>query len=117
MEYVGGYEDWVRVKKYEAAQQAPQREVPAKQASPSAATKAKSASKLSFKEQRELEEIPQRIAALEREQEEITATLSAANLYRDNPAHAKQLQERTSVIEEELLRLMARWEELESRAT
>jgi len=81
-----------------------------------AATKAKPASKLGFKEQRELEEIPQRIAALEREQEEITAALSAANLYRDNPAHAKQLQERTSVIEEELLQLMARWEALESRS-
>ena len=116
LEYVGGYEDWVRVKKFETAQQAPQRETPAKQAPPAAATKAKSASKLSFKEARELEEIPQRIATLESEQEEITAALSAANLYRDNPAHAKQLQERTSVIEEELLQLMARWEELESRS-
>ncbi len=115
MEYVGGYEDWVRVKKFETAQQAPQREVPAKQAPPTAAPKAKNASKLSFKEQRELDEIPQRIAALEREQEEIAAALSAANLYRDNPAHAKQLQERTSVIEEELLRLMTRWEQMESR--
>ncbi len=115
MEYVGGYEDWVRVKKFETAQQSPQREISSKQAAPAAAPKAKSASKLSFKEQRELEEVPQRIAALEREQEEIAAALSAVNLYRDNPAHAKQLQERTSVIEDELLRLMARWEELESR--
>ena len=115
MEYVGGYEDWVRVKKFAAAQQSPQREAPAKSGSPAATPKAKSSSKLSFKEQRELEEIPQRIAALEREQEEITAALSAANLYRDNPAHAKQLQERTSAIEEELLQLMTRWEELESR--
>ena len=114
MEYVGGYEDWVRMKKFEAAKAAPPREAPAKPVSP--APKAKAASKLSFKEARELEEIPQRIAALEREQEEITAALSAANLYRDNPAHAKQLQERTSVIEAELLQLMARWEELEGRA-
>ena len=42
-------------------------------------------------------------------------TLGAGNLYRDNPAHAKQLQERTAIIEDELLQLMARWEELESR--
>jgi ATP-binding cassette subfamily F protein uup len=115
MEYVGGYEDWVRVKKFEATQQAPQRGVPAKPASPEAAPKIKSANKLSFKEQRELDDIPLRIAALEREQEEISAALSAANLYRDNPAHAKQLQERTSVIEDELLQLMTRWELLESR--
>ncbi len=115
VEYVGGYEDWVRVKKFAATQQAPQREVPVKQASQSAAPKAKPVGKLGFKEMRELEEIPQRIAALEREQEGITAALSAANLYRDNPAHAKQLQVRTALIEEELLQLMTRWEELESR--
>ena len=114
MEYVGGYEDWVRVKKHAAAQQAaagsPQRE--AAQPKQVAAPKNKPASKMSYKEVRELEEIPQRIEQLEREQEEIAAALGAANLYRDNPAHAKQLQERTLGIEEELMRLMARWEEL-----
>jgi hypothetical protein len=36
-------------------------------------------------------------------------------LFRDNPAHAKQLQQRASAIEEELLNLMARWEALEGR--
>jgi len=80
-----------------------------------AAAKPKTPGKLSFKDQRELEEIPQQIAVLESEQEELSAALSAANLYRDNPAHAKQLQERTSAIEDELLQLMKRWEQLESR--
>jgi len=115
MEYVGGYEDWVRVKKFAAAQQTPQRETTFKQAPPVAAAKPKTPGKLSFKDQRELEEIPQQIAVLESEQEELSAALSAANLYRDNPAHAKQLQERTSAIEDELLQLMKRWEQLESR--
>ena len=117
MEYVGGYEDWVRVKKFEASQLLSQREAPAKHPPPAAVPKAKSASKLSFKETRELEEIPHRIAVLEREQEEISVALSSANLYRDNPAHAKQLQMRTALIEEELLQVMSRWEELESRQT
>ena len=122
MEYVGGYEDWVRVKKFEATQLAPNKTPsPMKGEVGGGSEKLKSISssvksKLSFKETRELEEIPQRIAALEREQEEITAALSAANLYRDNPAHAKQLQVRTAIIEEELLRLMTRWEELENRS-
>ena len=116
MEYVGGYEDWVRVKKHQAAQQAPAREMtkpkPAPQTAPS---QSKTASKLSFREAQELEQIPQSIAALEREQEELAVTLGAGNLYRDNPAHARKLQERTVVIEEELLQLMTRWESLESR--
>ena len=114
MEYVGGYEDWVRQKKYAATQR---EAAPAKPAPQAATPKAKSARKLGFKEARELEETPQRIQQLEREQEEIAAALGGVNLYRDNPSHAKQLQERTSAIEEELLRLMARWEELEGRNT
>ena len=115
-EYVGGYEDWVRVKKYEAEQLAVAK-APPPPPKPAAqpAAKPKASNKLSFKEQRELEEIPKRIEALEREQEEITAALGSGTLYRDNPPHAKQLQERASAIEEELLQLMTRWEELESR--
>ena len=79
--------------------------------------KSKASNKLSFKEQRELEEIPKRIEALEREQEEIAAALGSGTLYRDNPQHAKQLQERSAAIEAELLQLMERWEALESRAS
>ena len=115
MEYVGGYEDWVRVKKQQAVQRLPVIvAIPAK-LSPQAEVQSKPVTKLSFKEARELEQIPQRIASLEQEQEELAATLGAGNLYRDNPTHAKQLQERTAIIEGELLQLMARWEELESR--
>ena len=114
MEYVGGYEDWVRVKKFEANQKsaAPVQAKPAAKAEP---VKAKSSTKLSFKEQKELDEMPQRIEVLEREQEDIVAALGSGALYRDNPAHAKQLQQRASEIEEELLNLMTRWEALENR--
>ncbi len=115
MEYVGGYEDWVRVKRQQAVQRLPvSGAIPAK-LSPQTEVQSKPVTKLSFKEARELEQIPQKIASLEQEQEELAATLGAGNLYRDNPTHAKQLQERTAVIEDELLQLMARWEELESR--
>ena len=114
MEYVGGYEDWVRVKKFEATRKPPV----AAQSKPVAKAvmeKPKASPKLSFKEQRELDEMPQRIEVLEREQEEIVAALGAGALFRDNPAHAKQLQQRATEIENELLQLMARWEELESK--
>ena len=117
MEYVGGYEDWVRVKKYEASQIASSKaaESPSKSVAKTEILKAKPSSKLSFKEQKELEDIPLRIEKLEREQEELAATLGAGNLFRDNPAHAKQLQERGTVIEDELLLLMTRWEALEGK--
>jgi len=115
MEYVGGYEDWVRVKKFAAEKSAQAPVAQAKPASKAAAPKAKTSAKLSFKEQKELEEIPQLIEKLEREQEELAAALGAGDLYRDNPTHAKQLQERVTLIEEELLNLMARWEALEAK--
>jgi len=113
MEYVGGYEDWLRVQKFAAAQKAPV--VAQKPAAKVVADKPKSATKLNFKEQKELDEMPQRIEALEREQEEITAALGSGSLFRDNPAHARQLQQRASEIEDALLQLMARWEALENR--
>ncbi len=118
VEYAGGYEDWVRAKKFQAAQQASGRETakpkPASHAA-EAAPKTGAAGKFSFKEARELELLPERITALEREQEEIAAALGAGSLYRDNPAHARKLQERTAVVGDELLQLMARWEDLERR--
>ncbi|GAB1232912.1 ATP-binding cassette domain-containing protein [Ferrigenium sp. UT4] len=114
MEYVGGYEDWVRVKQFEAKNRvaAP---APIKAAAKPAEIKPKAASKLSFKEQKELDEIPRNIEALEREQEAIAAALGAAALFRDNPVHARALQQRASEIEDLLLQLMARWEALENR--
>ncbi len=115
MEYVGGYEDWVRVKKFEAAAQKAPAPAAAKPQAKAEPPKPKAANKLSFKEQKELDELPQRIEALEREQEEITAALGSGTLYRDNPAHARQLQQRSEEIRGEVSKLMARWEELESR--
>jgi ATP-binding cassette subfamily F protein uup len=114
MEYVGGYEDWVRVKKYEASRKKPEN-VPSKPAAKAQEEKPKTSSKRSFKEQRELDEMTKRIEVLEREQEDITAALGSGTLFRDNPAHAKQLQQRASEIEDELLKLMERWEALENR--
>ncbi len=114
MEYVGGYEDWVRVKAQSTAIPAtPPKPAPTK---PAEAARAKTSSKLSFKEAQELEHIPADIQTLEREQEEIAAALGAADLYRDNPQHAKKLQERSVHIEDKLAQLMVRWEELEQRS-
>ena len=116
-EYVGGYEDWVRVKQYEAAQLVPVRETAQVKPAAQPVSKPKANSKLSFKETQELERISAAIQTLEREQEAVTAILGAGELYRENPQHARQLQERTAAIEAELLQLMARWEALESRTT
>jgi ATP-binding cassette subfamily F protein uup len=113
-EYVGGYEDWVRMKDFKNAQASPikgETKVVVK----TDAAKTKSVNKLSFKEVRELEEIQQAIQVLEKEQAEVGAVLSAGKMYRDDPKQAKKLEVRASAIETELSVLMTRWEKLESR--
>ncbi len=116
VEYIGGYEDWVRVKKFqEAAKSSPQpRPAPAPAA---AAEKPKTADKLSYKEGRELEELPGRIEALEKEQIDIAAHLADGAIFRNDARRAKQLQSRSDEIEETLLNLMERWETLEKRVS
>ena len=116
IEYVGGYEDWVRVKKYQASVAANKPAAPAPRKMAAAPIeKSKFASKLSFKEQRELEDLPKRIEALEREQSDIAAQLADGTLFRNDAKRAKQLQTRNEEIETEVLVVMARWEELEGQ--
>ncbi|MDH4235415.1 MAG: ATP-binding cassette domain-containing protein, partial [Gallionella sp.] len=116
IEYVGGYEDWVRVKKYQASIQTATPPVAAlPRVAGASAEKPKAASKLSYKEARELEELPMRIEALEREQIDIAAHLADGTMYRNDAKRAKQLQMRSEQIEAEVLAGMTRWEELEGR--
>ena len=112
MEYVGGYEDWVRVKKAQVAQVSSST-LERTQQKPKSEPR-KPASKLGFKEAQELDRLPLTIQTLEQEQAAIGVSLATENLYRDHPKRAMQLQARASEIEEELLRLMTRWEQLES---
>jgi ATP-binding cassette subfamily F protein uup len=104
------------VKKYQASAAVVK---PAASAPPRAAVvqveKAKPASKLSYKEARELEELPKRIEVLEREQGDIAVHLADGTIYRNDAKRAKQLQTRNDEIEAEVLTAMARWEELEKR--
>jgi ATP-binding cassette subfamily F protein uup len=115
-EYEGSVQDWLdqsrRVRAHEAASAAPP--VPAaapKPNTPPAAAPARR--KLSYKEQRELEALPARIAALEAEQQQINVELDGGALYATNGTRAAELAQRHSALDEELLAAMERWEALE----
>ena len=120
-EYVGGYTDWERVRAAAPAVQAP---APAPNAAKASAAKVEEAPaqgagkkvKLSYKEQRELEELPQLIASLEDEQSAITQQLNAPDFYKTNPADAKRINARYAEIEDLLLDALERWERIEARA-
>jgi ATP-binding cassette subfamily F protein uup len=121
-EYVGGYSDWERVKA-EAAKAPAAAPAAAAKTSPVKANEMSSSAqnasgkkvKLSYKEQRELEELPQLIASLEDEQSAITAQLNAPDFYKTNPADARRINGRFAEIEDLLLDALERWERLEAR--
>jgi ATP-binding cassette subfamily F protein uup len=66
--------------------------------------------KLSYKEQRELDTLPERIAALEAEQQDITRQLADGNLYASDNARAMGLSARNTEIDNELMAALERWE-------
>jgi ATP-binding cassette subfamily F protein uup len=116
-EYVGGYEDWVRVQKFQAGQAANKSaaSTPPKVAA-AAVEKPKAGTKLNFKENRELEELPKQVELLEQEQVDIVAHLADGTIFRSDVKRAKQLQSRSEEIDGRVLELMARWEALEKKS-
>ena len=68
--------------------------------------------KLSYKEQRELEQLPAQIDALEAEQTAIRDELADASLYARDGTRAAALHARDGEIEELLMQALERWSEL-----
>jgi len=106
-EYVGGYSDWLQQRPKPAAP------VKDKESRPAAPAREKTRTRLSYKEQRELELLPGEIEALEREQSELTARMSSADYHRQGPQVMREDSRRASEIEQLLLDKFARWEALE----
>jgi ABC transport system ATP-binding/permease protein len=71
--------------------------------------------KLSYKEQRELDELPGRIEALEAEQKALAEFLAQPESYAKAADKAMQAQARVAAIDDELLAAMERWEALGAR--
>jgi ATP-binding cassette subfamily F protein uup len=128
-EYEGSVEDWIT--QFKRSQQlasqgraAPSAEDAASakrtaetsNATPTSPTKAKPR-KLSYKEQRELEGLPARIAELETEQQSIRHTLADGQIYSSDPQRAAQLHQREAEIEDLLMHSLERWEALSAPAT
>ena len=128
-EFEGGVQDWlIQSKRSNAIAQSKgqkgaqsfnygrdDKAVPAAKSAPTPsapAAPANKARKLSYKEQRELEALPGRIAALEAEQASLNAMLADGALYASDNAKALQLAQRNAAIDGELLQALERWEHL-----
>ncbi|MBW8830558.1 MAG: ATP-binding cassette domain-containing protein [Burkholderiales bacterium] len=117
-EYEGGYEDWklqrdrARTMREQAMKAVDKPRAAASAKAPPLAQKAR---KLSYKEQRELDELPNLIESLEAEQKELGDLLGKPELYATDPKRVADAQVRFAQIEEELLAALERWEMLGQR--
>lgn len=120
LEYIGGYEDYLQQHqrflehqpKHNAITKEKEKEEKVKPEK--SAPKNQNKRKLSYKEQRELENLPDEIAALEKEQSLLEEKLSDGSWFNSDLAAATQASERLAQIEELLLEKLERWDELES---
>ena len=114
-ETVGGYDDWLR--RAQTPPPAAAKDAREKSARPAAENAPR---KLSYNQQRALEaqkrelaELPDRIEALEAEQQRLTAEMGSAQFYQQDAEHIAQAAARLRELEEELAQAYQRWEVLE----
>jgi ABC transport system ATP-binding/permease protein len=110
-EYVGGYADWLRQRP--AAQPAPDASADRPRAKARRPQQEKPR-KLSFKERRELEAMPERIEILESEQAALHARMADPSFYKEAGEEVAATQARLDAIEDELEAAYARWGELDA---
>jgi ABC transport system ATP-binding/permease protein len=114
-ENAGGYGDWVTARARMMAGQVQEKKTA--QAPEKKATEKARKVKLSFKEERELENLPMEIEALETELADLQQGLLDPALYRDAPLKAREMQARIEAIDALLLEKLERWEALEAKRT
>ncbi len=123
-EYVGGYAEWQSQAKTDTswANAAKTRAntgasfLGTASAPPAPATPVRKV-KMSFNETRELEQLPGKIEALEKEQANLTEALADGSLFVKSPDAAAGMSTRLEVVASEIEAAMNRWELLENKRT
>ena len=111
-EYIGGYADWQRQHRPSQSEAAPTK------ARPDAGARArpKRSPKLSYRQKQELEALPERIEALESEQERLHQQLADPAFYQTDGDRVAQVGTRLKELEGELAAAYQSWEALEELA-
>ena len=116
-EYVGGYSDWLRQGKTLAEVDTPKAERP-EQATPAAAARQpapRSATKLSYREQRELDQLPGQIEQLELEVARLEETITTPDFYARPQEEVQAVLQQLRDSHASLDQAIRRWTELEDK--
>jgi ATP-binding cassette subfamily F protein uup len=115
-EYIGGYQDYLEQRPDQKVvdQKSDVKKAQAKAEAAAAAASAPKKVKLSYKDQRELEQLPAEIEKLETEQAELSAKLADGSWFVRDANAATAASQRLAEIEEVLLEKLERWDILEN---
>ncbi|MBE9515760.1 MAG: ATP-binding cassette domain-containing protein [Proteobacteria bacterium] len=113
-EHIGGYSDWQHTNALRLQQKTKQTSVKETAAKLAAKEKAGNKRKLSYKEQRELETLPQLIEDLESRQKTLSDAMSAADYYQQDKETISQTTQQAKEVEQQLAEAYSRWEQLET---
>ncbi|MDC9728192.1 MAG: ATP-binding cassette domain-containing protein [Methyloprofundus sp.] len=113
-EYVGGYSDWLNYSQSKKKAQAKADKKEAKVAKEATAAVAVKKKKLSYKDQKELDELPLLIESLEEKQAGVTTKMNAANFYQQDQDKINLVLAELADVEKELEAVYQRWDELEA---
>ncbi|WGQ36335.1 ATP-binding cassette domain-containing protein [Alcaligenes faecalis] len=117
-EYVGGYDEWLAQRpqaKAETPAASTSTPVAAEKPAAERNNKANKPGRLAPWEEKELEALPEKIAAIESQQAELAEQLSAPDLYKDGSARADEINQQLDQLNTDLEQLFERWEKLEEK--
>jgi ABC transport system ATP-binding/permease protein len=112
-EYAGGYSDWLVQRPVAKPESDPPRKV---EAATAPRTERATKLKLTFKETRELEMLPDEIEALEAEQHALTERMCTPDYHQQPADRLKADRERAEAIEHLLAQKFERWSALDAKA-
>ena len=111
-EYVGGYDDWLRQRPAPSLSE-PRKAIKKESTKPS--SKNCSRQKLSYKDQRELDQLPANIEDLEKLITEISEQINQPSFYKSDRSVRTPVEQRLAELQRQLDGCYARWEFLEDR--
>ena len=110
-EFVGGYDDWIRQREIDPFSDTPLKNdavISGKEATQ------KKPNKLSYKDQRELDELPEKIESLETRVQQLTEEMGKAEFFQQDKDSIVKTQKALEAANTDLEACYKRWEELES---
>jgi ATP-binding cassette subfamily F protein uup len=115
-EYVGGYTDWLRQRKV-AAPAGASAATPKPSAAATSSRAAPKLKRLTYNEQRELKQLPEKIQRLEAEQAQLNALISDPAVFQRNKDESSLALQRLQALAAELETAYSRWDTLDSSAS